>query len=217
MHHLSTAVGVCGLIALAALGPAAAATAVVPPPAHVGRTYAGSSGSARSDSTATPGSIPASGFQMNHQTSDVTTMNGDAGMSGSDMAGMDMSGDTGASGTGAAMPGMTGMDHGASASSGSSGAAGSSDMGGMPGMDHGSAGGLGHGHEDMPKMTTHDSSGASPASHPRSLVIGGFAALNGLVLLAAAFLRRRIAGDLARKRVARTTSLAATATARTLS
>jgi hypothetical protein len=119
---------------------------------------------------------------MNHQMSDGTTMNGDAGMSGSDMGGMDMSGDTG-----------------------SSGGTGSSDMGGMPGMDHGSAGGSGHEHDQMPGMTTHDTAGASSASRPKGLVIGGFAAVNGLVLLAAAFLRRRTAGDRARRIAARGT------------
>jgi hypothetical protein len=81
-------------------------------------------------------------------------------------------------------PAMPGMDM--------SGADGS---GSMPGMDMGSGAGATQpgapgGHIDpAPGQDT----GSQPAHRPRALVLGGFAAVNGSVLLTAAVLRRRSA------------------------
>jgi hypothetical protein len=62
-------------------------------------------------------------------------------------------------------------------------------------------------------QATHSEATASAASHPRTVVIAVFAAVNGLVLLAAAMLRRRTAAEKARKRTARAARLSTTATA----
>jgi hypothetical protein len=72
-------------------------------------------------------------------------------------------------------PAMPGMDM--------SGADGS---GSMPGMD------MGPGAGTTQPAPGHDT-GSQPAHRPRALVLGGFAAVNGSVLLAAVVLRRRSA------------------------
>lgn len=52
---------------------------------------------------------------------------------------------------------------------------------------------------------------AAPApDRPRALVLGSFAAVNGAVLLAAAVLRRRTRGEVARRREARSAALRGT-------
>jgi hypothetical protein len=212
MRHLSTAMAVAGLAALAALGPAATASAAGPALRGQATAYA-VSGPALSDADhAGPGSTTQPGHQMNHQMSDGTTMGGDAEMSGSDMAGNDMSA-TDTSGNDTRDTDMKGMDM----SGGSSATTGSDGMDEMPGMNHGaradSGTGSGHQHSQMPGTATHGEASTPPASHPRTLVIAVFAAVNGLVLLAAAMLRRRTAAVKARKRTGRAASLGATATA----
>lgn len=68
----------------------------------------------------------------------------------------------------------------------------------MPGMDMPAtkpAAGTGTGHDSMPGMDMPAPADEHPApvSRPRGLVLGGFAAINGAVLLGAVGLRRRSA------------------------
>lgn len=54
---------------------------------------------------------------------------------------------------------------------------------------------------------SHGKESGEPAQRPRALVLGSFAAVNGGVLVAAAFLRRRTRGELERRRSARAAAL----------
>lgn len=71
------------------------------------------------------------------------------------------------------------------------------DHGTKPGDDHGTKSGDDHGttpggdQDPMPGMDMPASEHNEPVNRPRNLVIGGFAAVNGAVLLAAAGVRRR--------------------------
>lgn len=71
------------------------------------------------------------------------------------------------------------------------------DHGTKPTEDHGTKSGDDHGtkpgtdQEPMPGMDMPADEHTEPVTRPRGLVIGGFAAINGAVLLAAAGVRRR--------------------------
>lgn len=88
--------------------------------------------------------------------------------------------------------------------------------GGQPGGQHASGS---HGGHDMGNMGTmggsgsgHGTSVTGPSAGSRTLVLGGFGALNAGVLIAAGALRRRTEPERSRRRDARSTALPASVT-----
>jgi hypothetical protein len=192
VRHLFRAVAVTGFAVLfAGVGPASVVWAV---PAHVSPSGYSSSAYAISEA----GMVPA----MSRMAGMARTP-GTPGASNSPMPGMaddSMPGMT-ADATASPQPAMPGM--GTGGMSGMSPAATSeSPSGSMPGMDDTSMPGMDHSDTDI-----------AAVSRPRTLVLGGFGVFNAGVLVAAALVRRRTAGERDRRTARRAAGRASRAAA----